>query len=501
MEVTQALQSLLIRIERSAGLKFLKPPANYAGLVVETGWAVCLLILPTRIVHGGEPALTVTYPDRKPERVDVTRLAEFASEQFNAGNAKHVTRIVLELPAKRLQDGVVFVDTPGLGSLATVGAAETLAYLPQCDLGVVLVDAGSTLTQEDLATIQSLNEAAIPAFVLLSKADLLGLEDRRSSVDYISAQITSQLGLKLSVFPVSTRAEHARLLEEWFEHEIAPLCEKHQEMAQQSVRRKIGVVREAVEAALKVRTEVAAKGAKKEKKHLDEAEAQLRKATGHFEEVGAFCRNASGEIRLLGPIGLSRAADEIVQAWLDKEAKDIEPGSIVVQNLTKIAVEGANQIYGKIQALSQELSRALAGAAVSLGVAVPRDEDLATVINEMPRFDAGPLEVNVQRNLLALLGKALTNWRIEKKLGVQIGPAVDEAFNRYGRLMESWSRRTLAELHRQFDAHADGYRAQIERLTGASEAAPEETERMRRDLEALSRLPSALAIPAAGRAV
>ena len=132
---------------------------------------------------------------------------------------------------------------------------------------------------------------------------------------------------------------------------------------------------------------------------------------------------------------------------------------------------------------------------------MPRDEDLATVINEMPRFDAGPLEVNFQRNLLALLGKALTKWRIEKKLGVQIGPAVDEAFNRYGRLMESWSRRTLAELHRQFDAHADGYRAQIERLTGASEAAPEETERMRRDLEALSRLPSALAIPAAGRAV
>ena len=457
--------------------------------------------VPTRIVHGGEPALTVTYPDRKPERVDVTRLAEFASEQFNAGNAKHVTRIVLELPAKHLQDGVVFVDTPGLGSLASVGAAETLAYLPQCDLGVVLVDAGSTLTQEDLATIQSLNEAAIPAFVLLSKADLLGLEDRRSSVDYISAQITSQLGLKLSVFAVSTRAEHARLLEDWFEHEIAPLCEKHQEMAQQSVRRKIGVVREAVEAGLKVRTEVAAKGAKKEKKHLDEAEAQLRKATGHFEEVGAFCRSASGEIRLLGPIGLSRAADEIVQAWLDKEAKDIEPRSIVVQNLTKIAVEGANQIYGKIQALSQELSRALAGAAVSLGVALPPDEDLATVINEMPRFDAGPLEVNVQRNLFALLGKALTKWRIEKKLGVQIGPAVDEAFNRYGRLMESWSRRTLTELHRQFDADADGYRAQIERLTGASEAAPEETERMRRDLEALSRLPSALAIPAAGRAV
>ena len=457
--------------------------------------------VPTRIIHGDEPALTVTYPDRNPERVEVARLAEFVSEQFNAGNAKHVARIVLELPAKRLRDGVVFVDTPGLGSLATVGAAETLAYLPQCDLGVVLVDAGSTLTQEDLSTIQSLNEAAIPASVLLSKADLLGMEDRHKSVDYISAQITSQLGLKLSVFPVSTRAVHARLLEEWFEHEIAPLCERHQEMAQQSVRRKVGALREAVEAALKVRTEVAAKGSKEEKKHLYEAETQLRRATGNFEGVGAFCRRASDEVRLLGGIGLSRAAGEIAQAWLGKDGKHTDASGIVNQNLAKISVEGANQIHSKIQALSQDLSRALAGAATALGVAVPRDEDLTAVVKEMPRLDPGPLEISVRRDFLILLGKAITRRRVENTLGHQIGPAVDEAFHRYGRLMESWSRRTLAELHRQFDAHADGYRAQIERLTGGSEARPEEMEKIQRDLSTLSRFESAQPIPAAGRSV
>ena len=454
--------------------------------------------VPTRIIHGAEPALTVAYPDRNPERVEVTRLAEFASEQFNPGNAKHVTRIVLELPSERLRDGVVFVDTPGLGSLATVGSAETLAYLPQCDLGVVLVDAGSTLSQEDLSTIQSLNEAAIPAFVLLSKADLLGREDRSNSVNYIAAQITSQLGLTLSVFPVSTRAEHARLLEEWFENEIAPLCEKHQEMAQQSVRRKIGALREAVEAALKVRTAAAAKSSKDEKQHLDEAETQLRKATGNFEGVDAFCRRASDEIRLLGRIGLSRAADEIAHVWLGKGGEDCAVGSIVNQNVVRIAVEGANQIHGKIQALSQDLSRALAGAAVALRVTVPRQEDLASVIREMPRLDPGPLEFAIHRDFLTLLGKAFTKRRIEKKLRRQIGPAVDEAFHRYGRLMESWSRRTLAELHRQFDAHADGYRAQIQRLTGGSDTGREESEKIRRDLESLSHLPSAQPVPSAG---
>ncbi len=277
--------------------------------------------VPTRITHGPEPALTVTYLDRKQERVEIARLPEFVSEQFNAGNVKHVTRIVVELPSRRLQDGVVFVDTPGLGSLATVGATETLAYLPQCDLGVVLVDAGSTLTQEDVSTLQSLYEAAIPAFVLLSKADLLSAEDRDRSVKYISDQISSQLGLKLAVHPVSIKGEYTRLLDEWFEHEIQPLCERHQELAQQSVRRKTGALREAVEAALKVRTELAEKGSKEEKNHLRVTETELRKATGKFEEVSTFCLRASDEIRVLGRIGLSRAAIEVAQLWSSKDAR------------------------------------------------------------------------------------------------------------------------------------------------------------------------------------
>ena len=134
--------------------------------------------VPTRIAYGEKPSMRVSFAEAPAKTMEVARLAEFATEQQNPGNVKRVTRISATLPAARLRDGVTFVDTPGLGSLATSGAAETLAYLPKCDLGVVLIDAGSTLTTEDLQTILTLQEAAVPANVLLSKADLLGPEDR-----------------------------------------------------------------------------------------------------------------------------------------------------------------------------------------------------------------------------------------------------------------------------------------------------------------------------------
>jgi GTP-binding protein EngB required for normal cell division len=444
--------------------------------------------VPTRIVHGTEPKLTVAYVDRKWERTELARLPEFVSEQFNPGNTKHVTRIVAELPSRRLQDGVVFVDTPGLGSLATAGAAETLAYLPQCDLGVVLVNAGSALSQEDLSTLQSLYEAAIPALALLSKADLLGPEDRERSANYIAAQVSSQLGVRLSVHPVSARGEHAKLLDDWFLREIQPLCERHQELAQQSLRRKIGTLREAVEAALKIRLELAEGIPKGERAHLRRADTELRRATGKFEEVNAFGLKAADELRDLGELAMARTASEIADRWFSKDGHGADAKSLLLRNLSETAAEGANQIFSRLQGLARELAGALANAADTLEAGDgPPEEELISVVKEMPRPDPRPLEVVVERDILALFGRRFNRRRIERKLHEHVGDAVNETFQSYGRIVESWIRRTLAELQRQFDAHADGYRAQLERLAGAGRAGPEETQAVRQDIDALGR--------------
>src|SRR6266542_2084619 len=84
--------------------------------------------VPKRVVYGPQPRLIVSYAEKAAAECELERLPEFATEQRNPGNAKHVTKLVVELPSPRLRSGVVFVDTPGLGSLASAGAAETMAY-------------------------------------------------------------------------------------------------------------------------------------------------------------------------------------------------------------------------------------------------------------------------------------------------------------------------------------------------------------------------------------
>jgi hypothetical protein len=111
---------------------------------------------------------------------------------------------------------------------------------------------------------------------------------------------------------------------------------------------------------------------------------------------------------------------------------------------------------------------------------------LISVVKEMPRLDPRPVEVVVERDILTLFGRQFTRRRLEKKLREQAGNSVNGTFQSYGRIVEAWIRRTIVELQRQFDAHADGYRAQLARLAGAGTAGPEETQAVQRDIEALN---------------
>lgn len=291
----------------------------------------------------------------------------------------------------------------------------------------------------------------------------------------------------VSVQPVSIKDGHAKLLDHWFLHEIQPLYGKHQELAQQSLRRKIGALRESVEAALRVQLELSEKGSKKDKQRLRTAETQLRRAAGKFEEVNSFCLKASDTIHDWGEVAISRAAFAVVGKWLSKDGNGEDIRELVNRSLAGTAAAGANQIFDKLQEFGRDLSRALAGAAKALEASnLPSEEELTTVVKEMPRFDPGPLDIVLERDFLTVLGRGLTERRVKKKLKAQIGSAVDEAFQGYGRMLELWIRRTIAELQRRFDSHADAYRAQLERLTTTREAGAEESEAIRRDLSTLS---------------
>ncbi len=438
--------------------------------------------VPTRVIYGPEPRATAWFADRKPENLTLDRLAEYVTEERNPGNTHHVTRIVVELPAPRLREGIVYVDTPGLGGLASSGAAETKAYLPKCDLGLVLIDAGATLTQDDLGTVQTLCDAGITAAVLLSKADLLDEADRDRARRYVADHTRSELGLDLAVHAISIRPGYTHLLESWLEREILPLYHRHSELARQSLNRKIGALRLGVEAALKVQLKRSRGRPATETAKLKELESELRVASGKIAEARAACMDATDQLR------------DSTEEFIHSAAMAITAQSgecAIAASIEWAAAERSARISSAIHNVAKGGLEALVHSARGLGLdSEPDLREFADVAKSMPRFDLGSLDFTVRKSSLArLLGKRFALWSSERRVGAAAGEQIRDAVQIYARVLQSWVRKTFADLQGFFDSYADAYRAQLSRLVSATPGDGLNEETVQADLAALAAAP------------
>ena len=443
--------------------------------------------VPTRIMYGEQASVSVWFAEKAAERHAMEHLAEFVAEEHNPANAKHVTRIIVQLPARRLRQGVVFVDTPGLGSLATSGAAETLAYLPRCDLGVVMIDAASGLTPDDLHTIRTLYEAGIPANILLSKVDLLKPKDRERMINYVQRHITTELGLELAVRPISIVAGYEDLLDVWFTSDMQPLYDAQQELCAISLRRKIGGLRCSVEAALKAKLRRDQKSMGSETA-IGEAEARLRAATARIVETEAKATRDADELVDGTKVVLRNTARALLEAW--STAPVVDATKVLHNQLRVFAQEKGWALREQLILLGRELAESLTEAAALVRLAdVPEESEFATLVREMPILDPAPLRSQVDRPSLAgLLGRGVAQSRVEHKLADQVENAVSQLLADYRRVLQSWTRRILAELRQRFESYADTYRAQAERATTRSGISSEERQAIQEDLARLQGL-------------
>ena len=445
--------------------------------------------VPTRLAYAESPSVSVWFANRSPERYEISLLPEFVAEQLNPGNEKHVTRIVVQLGSPRLRDGITFVDTPGLGSLATRGAAETLAYLPRCDLGVVLIDAGSTLTPDDLQTIQILYDAAIPATVLLSKADLLTTQERSRLVEYVKDQIKKELNVDLAIRAVSVVREGKELLTRWFEDDIAPLYSQRQDLKIRSIRRKLGGLRQSVEIALRGRLRRKDQIPIKKLEQLRVVEAELRQASGRLEEMKKTARRAADELQHSSSRKMLQIAGAcLVESWSSPDS-DKKPAAEIVSNaVTRTVQEQTEILRQRMAVLAHKLNETLQSAAKVLEITdVPAEEEFASVLREMPVFDLGQLTFHLRRSaLLRLLGRKASQSFATKRLTALIGAQLTRSLSAYRALLYDWSDRTLGQVQRRFDAYANSYRAQVERSLGSQEMRTgQDEDSIRRDLESL----------------
>ena len=436
--------------------------------------------LPTRVVFGPRPAATIWFAEGKPLGIDPSELQSYVTEQGNPDNAKHVTRIQVELPADRLKEGITFVDTPGLGSLARYGEMETLAYLPRCDLGIVLIDATSTLNQEDVLTVNALLRAGVNTMVLLTKADVLSSDKQDTASRYIQGKLRDNLGIDLSVSVVSVRENYAELCDRWIETGLVPCLREHRKLAEVSLRRKIGLLHEATVAALTRQIDRGSAVSEGLAARSSAVEPLLNEALAKLDTA----RRERLDLPDLSKRILDAAAAEISELWRRRRTEHVNAARVVLAHGSQELNRLVESVATPLTRLRQDLTGTLGNAARSVGY----DHEEETIIpppTGMPLVDLSVLldEALLRRPRLASLTRGAADRTARRQLAARFGPRLAGLLSHYVRQLEEWRRQALSDMRRSFTARAGYFRVRCEQ--DSSRSSPAAIENDLRRLRAL----------------
>lgn len=161
------------------------------------------------IRYGAERRVTRLYGDIKNLKSEVVAYDEI--EKYAKGTSLEVDNtimLIIELPSDKLKNGLVLMDTPGVGGLDPRHLFLTLYVMPKADVTFFVVDAGEPLSSTELNFYKDkILQYAPSAKIVLNKSDLKSKEEleqliydtRKKIVDH--CQVEDE---KVEIVPVSS---------------------------------------------------------------------------------------------------------------------------------------------------------------------------------------------------------------------------------------------------------------------------------------------------------
>ena len=133
--------------------------------------------VPTAVGFAADPVATALHapgddgeePRREP--IDIDDIAGYVSESGNPANRRNLWAVEVGIPRALLQDGLVLVDTPGVGGLGSAHSATTIGALPSADAVVLVSDASQEYTEPELAFLDMARQLTPTVVCVLTKTD------------------------------------------------------------------------------------------------------------------------------------------------------------------------------------------------------------------------------------------------------------------------------------------------------------------------------------------
>ena len=158
----------------------------------------------TTIYYAPEVNVEVTYKTGRKAKILPEQLQEIVTERGNPGNYLGVNFVTIGHPSLFLKEGLVLVDTPGVGSSQEANTAETLAYLPQVDAALFLLSVDQPINVAEIDFIKLSASFTPKLYFVLNKIDLLGADELAELLTYCRKTLAEHFS-EVLLYPVSSR--------------------------------------------------------------------------------------------------------------------------------------------------------------------------------------------------------------------------------------------------------------------------------------------------------
>ncbi|WP_238916446.1 dynamin family protein [Clostridium sp. YIM B02555] len=133
----------------------------------------------------------VYYINGTKENIQVKDLEKYVHNDFNAGNALKVSKIVLHNQSEVLKDDIVLVDLPGVGSLTPENQRTTLEYVNKLVAGIFLIRTNPPITRSEKNFINALWPKLSNTFFIQNKWNDESLEDANEAKEHNEGVLSS----------------------------------------------------------------------------------------------------------------------------------------------------------------------------------------------------------------------------------------------------------------------------------------------------------------------
>lgn len=171
--------------------------------ILPTG-VVPLTSVVTKLAYDIDTSASVLANDGSRKNIDVHDLEDYITERGNPGNAKNIAEVEVLVDSPLLGQGIILVDTPGIGSTYLNNTRSTHDFLNKLDAAIIIIGSDPPIGQVELDFVHEVMANVEKTFFVQNKIDNIQEKEWREAMQFSQNVLHDSLDMEVKLYPLSS---------------------------------------------------------------------------------------------------------------------------------------------------------------------------------------------------------------------------------------------------------------------------------------------------------